>query len=121
MSTVKTLASAVTVGTGILGVYGGSFYPAPEGSQTLIIVLGVLLLVVSLACFYGANIAFAGSALLSGALLFAGWVGWEGGHSGLEWTTLAVASVDIALCVLAYRSSQGISEEGHPMNLPVFG
>ena len=121
MKLIKLLASVATISAGILGASVGYVSPAPEGDQMLIMAFGVVLILDSLACLYGANIAFAGSAVVSGLFVFSAWVGWGGGYSGFEWAALAVALVNIVMSVIAYRSSSTLSEQANPMNLPVFG
>ncbi len=121
MKPVKLLASVATVVTGILGAYVGYAFPAPAGSQLLITSFGVVLILDSLACLYGANIAFAASAIVSGLFVFSALLGWGGGYSAMQWVALAVALVDIVLSVIAFRSSTFLPEQANPMNLPVFG
>ena len=121
MNLVKTVASAASLATGALGAYAGFVSSAPEGNQTLLGSLGVLLILTSLVCFYGANLAFAGSAVLAGIMFLVALISWSGDFSGLEWATLILAIIAVALGMLAFRSTQDISEQANPMNLPVFG
>lgn len=121
MRAIKTLASFTTLAAGILAVSTGYVSSASGGNQLLITALGVILVVGSLACFYGTKIAFAASAIASGLLFLSVGLGWGGGFASLQLSTLAVALTDIVLSVLAFRSSSAISEQSNPMNLPVFG
>lgn len=121
MKTVKLVASAATIFTGILGAYAGLVLNSSGGSHFILTVLGVALILDSLACLYGANLAFAVAAVVSAALAVAGVVWWGSGYTGIQWTTLSFAMADVVLSALAFRSSTGLSEEANPMNLPVFG
>jgi len=121
MKPVKLVAAVVALVSGILAAYTGYVSPAPEGSYLLIAGLGVLLSIVSLGCLYGANAAFAASAVVSGLFAISAWIGWGGGYSDLQLVALALSLVNIALSVLAFRASTSLSEQANPMNLPVFG
>ena len=121
MKTIKVVASATTIVTGVLGAYIGYASPTPAGSQLLVSALGVVLVLDSLACLYGANVAFAGAAVVSAFLVFTFLVGWGGEFTGLKLATLLIAFLNILLSTIAFRSSTGLSEQANPMNLPVFG
>jgi hypothetical protein len=121
MKPIKLLAGLVALASGILAAYTGYVYPAPEGNQLLLESLGVVLIIVSLACLYGANVAFAGSAVVSGLFVLSAWIGWGGGFSGLQLGALGSGVVNTALSALAFKSSTSLPEQANPMNLPVFG
>jgi len=121
MKTIKVVASATTIVTGVLGAYVGYASPTPAGSQLLLSALGIVLVLDSLVCLYGVNVAFAGAAVVSAVLVFTCLIGWGGAYTGLKLVTLLIAVLNIVLSTMAFRSSTGLPEQANPMNLPVFG
>ena len=121
MKPVKLAASVLALVTGVLGSYASYTSAAPGGTPQVLTAFGAILIVFSLGCFYGANIAFAGSAIVSGLMLVFSALGWGDGLSTVQWAALALAAINIPLSLLAFKSSTGLSEQANPMNLPVFG
>ncbi len=84
----------------------------------------VVLMVDSLACLIAPRKAFYASALL-GAVL-AALIGYGGVYSGTLFDVsvivgLVLAALTVVLGLAAARSRGSVSEQQHPMNLPVFG
>jgi hypothetical protein len=121
MKPLRLAASVAALLGGILGTYSGFVFAASGGIQSLVEALGVILVVDSLVCLYGARLAFAGSAAISASFALAAWVGWGGGNNALQLGTLGVAALSCVLSIAAYRSTSAIPEQANPMNLPVFG
>jgi hypothetical protein len=121
MNGLKSLASVIALVSGVVVVYAGYAFHARAGGQLLVGGLGVVLVVDSLACMYGARVAFAGSSLVSGLFVVSGLVVWSEGYSDLQWGAILLALVNAVLSGIAYKSSSAIPEQANPMNLPVFG
>lgn len=121
MNAVKASASSVAFVSGAVAAYAGYVSKSPQYGQVLIAALGILLIVDSLVCFLGWKFAFAGSAAVSALVAVACVLCWSAVFSDLHGLTVAVALVSAALSILAFRSTSSISEQGNPMNLPVFG
>jgi len=81
--------------------------------------LAVALLVVSGLCFVGPKSLFYLSALFSAVI--AGSVYAFTDMTTFAELTLVLFAVTVALSVYAARRQIPVSEQGHPMNLPVFG
>ena len=75
----------------------------------------------SLVCFLGWRLAFAVSGAVSVLILVAASITWGAAPSELQLSALAANVVNVALALLALRSSTRIPEQANPMNLPVFG
>jgi hypothetical protein len=140
---LRTVAAALSLVNGAwsitVGAYWNQIFGAELGSDLgcagscslfgvahIVLVLGVILLVDSLVCFLAFSRAFYVSALLSGVVLFlvlvsvaAGWHLWASYPSAPFSIVLGI--VTIVLDVVAARRKTYVSEENHPLNLPVFG
>jgi hypothetical protein len=99
-------------------------FPAiiPEAELALVVVL----LLAGFIGAWGARFAFYGGALSSVAfLLVAGYSAWLWGgllYGGVvSWIGVGLSVIAIAANVLALRGKNRMSEQGNPMNLPVFG
>lgn len=124
MDRVGRIAAWLGVVTGawiVLGTYlgqGGTMVVSHWGSLTP--ALGVILAVASIISMVGPRKVFYVSALVS--VLVAASIGIA--FSGLDTIatlTVALALVNLVLDVVAARRETRVSEQSHPMNLPVFG
>jgi hypothetical protein len=102
----------------------GSCYPA--GTDHIVLVLGVVLLIDSLVCLLAFSRAFYISAILSVLVLLlvlaltAGLsLAWAS-HPAIP-ATIILGIATAVLDVIAARRKTYVSEENHPLNLPVFG
>jgi hypothetical protein len=123
MSRGTTIAAGAGVLTGLLGI-GDWLYGVTHMTMTwdgIVVALAALLIADSLIAMIGPRKVFYSVALLS-ALLAAS--EWAGARSGLSWggaVTVVLAVATVALGVAVAFREPGVSEESHPMNLPVFG
>ncbi|MDE1852152.1 MAG: hypothetical protein KGI38_00175 [Thaumarchaeota archaeon] len=124
MDSVGKIAAWLGVVTGawiVLGAYlgqGGTMVVSHWGSLTQ--VLGVILAVASILSMVGPRKVFYFSALVS--VLVVASIGVA--LSGLDTTailTVGLALVNLVLDIVAARRETRVSEQSHPMNLPVFG
>jgi hypothetical protein len=130
---LRTLAAVVSLVNGAWGILSGIYwyrfyhpaaFPGPNTDTSLnliVLSLGIILLLDSAVCFIGPSVAFYASAVLSAILLV-----YELSLSisfGSAETILAIvlALATIVLDVAAARVKKVVSEENHPLNLPVFG
>jgi hypothetical protein len=134
MVRVGTIAAAVGVLTGLLNVVEylqacrgvTSLCPAlstaPPGLDgTITLGLAVLLILNSLACFIGPRRIFYGITVLGLAIDLVVGVNSSAIAPGSLYLTLGLATLAAVLGVMAARQRTGVSEQSHPMNLPVFG
>jgi len=78
---------------------------------------------------WGVSVAFQAGAVLSAALASVmGYSAWTdrtyaylAGESNIALVGLVLAATALSVNVVASRRRAGISEQSHPMNLPVFG
>ena len=89
-----------------------------------VLALAVILILVSLGGLVGPKFVFYVSAAVSALVLVASAVN-SGTISALsDWNVLVglgLAAASLALGLVAARSEGAVSEQSHPMNLPVFG
>lgn len=83
--------------------------------------LGVVLAADSLVALVGPRRIFYSSALLSALLAGSDWIGSGSTTSTAILLTVAAAAVTLVLAIVAARFEPEVSEQSHPMNLPVFG
>ncbi len=83
--------------------------------------LAVVLIVDSLVALVGPKRIFYSSALLSALLAGSEWIGSGSGAAAATLLVVAAAGATLALSVVAARFEPQVSEQSHPMNLPVFG
>jgi hypothetical protein len=123
LAEVTTIAAALGVLTGLLmvGFWLGGLTPLHDSWVTPTLALSIILILVSLVAFVGPKRILYGSALFSALLAVSEWVG--AGSDGTVFTVvmLAMAALTMVLGVVAARAEPRVSEESHPMNLPVFG
>lgn len=127
MARVRLLAGAVSLLNGVWGLVAGldpsQIFGAQlsQGGGFWVPVVGGLLLLDSLACVVGLRTALYGSVALSPLLLLdlALWSA-RVDSFGFAASVLLGAAV-VVLDVIAIRHRDMVSEESHPLNLPVFG
>ncbi len=136
MARFATVAAALGLATGLwsaaavfLGVFGRTpnLCLAPglidcsrvTFAATAVEALGIVLVIDSLLCFVGPKKLFYTSAGIS--ILMAAFAFVTPGDSLVVAATLGLALVESALCLVAARREPSVSEQSHPMNLPVFG
>ncbi len=117
------------IAAGVLGLADSAFgmylgYTTPYSSVTgafltYLFWLSVILLADSLLCLYGIRYAFLVAALLSVIILTDSAVAPLTDYVHLA--LLAVSLASTVANVVAFRATSRLSEQAHPMNLPVFG
>lgn len=128
MSLIRKIAAVVSLVNGawgaVVGLFWVSIFPSTPhqtgaGADYAMLALGVVLLLVSVACFTGFSGLFYVSALLSVVMLVFVPGGVRLGELFLA--SLGLAVTTIALDAVAANSREYIPEQNHPLNLPVFG
>jgi len=134
MPRLPTVAGLIGVLTGLwtlaISLFGGHTGSCPLGGcptsgatmlDVLIIVLGIGLTFNSVVSFFWIRQVHYASAVLSALIAVAVYLN----SSGLGLTPLATTTLlclfSLAANLLAARSGTAMSEQGNPMNLPVFG
>jgi hypothetical protein len=125
---VRVIASAVSLVNGVWGIASGLYSSRIFGVQQStgagdfwIIAVGALLLLDSLVCIVGFQTAFYGSAALS-ILLVVDILLFGAAITDTAFVASALLGlITVALDILAITRKQVVSEENHPLNLPVFG
>jgi hypothetical protein len=127
----RTVAASVSVINGIWGIIAGVYWKVLFQSSgvgnilppTNFVIVGIAVLLVldSVICLVGISKAFYASAVISLAMVGAEFA--MGG--GLDTTGAIVALplmvVTVAMDIVGATRKQYVSEENHPLNLPVFG
>lgn len=89
--------------------------------QTVIPIVGILLVIDGIVCFVGFRQAFPVGVIFSVLTVALVVVGW-GSQINAEAASVVVAAlIALVLNIAAVRSRGAMSEQGNPMNLPVFG
>jgi Na+/melibiose symporter-like transporter len=83
--------------------------------------VAIILVLDSLVALVGPKRIFYVSALLSALLTGSEWLGSGADVTAVKVLTIAMACVTLVLSVVAARLEPRVSEQSHPMNLPVFG
>jgi hypothetical protein len=95
---------------------------APTGGEgTIVFALAVILVLDSLATFVGPAVLFYASAALSLIIDAIEVLNYSSISQGEFYVTLILVALSLGLSVVAARRTTGVSEQSHPMNLPVFG
>jgi len=122
MIKITTLAAFAAALTGLLAV-GAWFYgltPLHDSWVTLTLTAAAILIADSFVVFLGPKGTFYSLAILSAILACSEWFGTESGSMAVL-LTVSAAGVTLVLAVVAARFEPRVSEQAHPMNLPVFG
>jgi hypothetical protein len=142
---LRTVAAALSLVNGIWIIAVGAFWHqllslplvglgcvgscSLFGVDYIVLVLGVILLVDSLVCFLAFSRAFYVSAALSALVLLLVLFSVWGSISSMQvWVnypaipvSIVLGIVTIALDIAAANRKTYVSDEHHPLNLPVFG
>lgn len=126
MARLRTVAATVSLVEGAWGLVlafgGGALSEIPRStgwSETALAAIVIVLVIDSLVCVVGLAWAFYVSALLSVVAL--PFIPGGPGLGALFLGSLLLALVTVILDVVAARRKEFISEQNHPLNLPVFG
>ena len=84
------------------------------------VALAIVLVFDSFVALVGPRRVFYSSAFLSALLAASEWIG-SGSGAAATLLTIAAAGATLCLSVVAARFEPQVSEQSHPMNLPVFG
>jgi hypothetical protein len=99
-----------------------SWQPAPTGTEgTVVLGLAVVLVLVSLATFIGPIVLFYLTALVGVAIDALFVVNYPSIAEGSFLVTVTLVTVSVVLSVVSAMRKTSVSEQSHPMNLPVFG
>lgn len=142
---LRTVAAALSLINGIWIIAIGAFWNQLFGLELgdvscggscslfgvdhIVLLLGVVLLIDSLVCFLAFSKAFYASAALSALVLllvlFSVWAGISSMQAWINYpaipASILLGIVTVAVDVIAARRKTYVSEENHPLNLPVFG
>lgn len=136
MSTISKISISVSLIAGAWTVIGNWIYPklyyqctSPKCSDSMLslnlinVLLGVLLLISAIASIFGPRIIFALSSIISIAIAIIHFTIFNiTGSFGISfWLGTIVYASSFILGILALRSRSKLSEQAHPLNLPVFG
>jgi hypothetical protein len=127
---VKKLAGAFNIVGGLWLVYighgtsvsGSGAYPAP--AFVPVIIIGLILIADSIPCFFQLWVGFlTGIVLALAAIVLIPWQSWAPDQIEIHVITFALPAIAIVLNAIAALSKKrpSLSEENHPLNLPVFG
>ncbi len=128
MAGVRIVAAVVSLLNGVWGVVAGIYPKQVFGVQSLtgsgdfwLLAVGALLVLGSMACFVGLQTAYYVSAALA-ILLVVDMLLFGAPISDLGFILSALFGlITVVLDLIATRRKPIVSEENHPLNLPVFG
>ncbi|MDV3278698.1 MAG: hypothetical protein LYZ69_09600 [Nitrososphaerales archaeon] len=123
MNARRAAAGALGLADSVLGLYLGYTSPASSVFGALLMWLfwlSIVLLVDSLLCLYGVHYAFLVAGVLAVALAVDAPFALPS-TLGPQLALVALSLLALAANILAFRSKSRLSEQGNPMNLPVFG
>jgi len=125
---VRVVAAAVSLVNGVWGVVAGLYSTrmfgvdlSKGGGELWILIVAVLLILDSLICFVGFRTALYGSAALSILLLLDIILFGAAIASAAFAASALLGLITVVLDIVTIRRRSGVSEENHPLNLPVFG
>ena len=123
MVKITTLAAGAGIVIGLLttGVWFCRLIALRPFWATVTLALAILLVLDSFIAIVGPKRMFYASALLSALLAWSEWIGSDSGATVASVLAIAMACVTLVLSVVAARFEPKVSEQSHPMNLPVFG
>jgi hypothetical protein len=99
-----------------------SWQPAPTGTEgTVVLGLAVVLVLVSLATFIGPAVLFYLSAVAGAAIDALVVINYSSIAEGSFLVTVILVTISVVLGVVSAMRKTSVSEQSHPMNLPVFG
>ena len=123
MVKIATLGAGAGVLTGLFTVVAwfSGLAPLRPFWVALALPVAIILVLDSLVALVGPKRIFYVSALLSALLTGSEWLGSGADVTAVKVLTIAMACVTLVLSVVAARLEPRVSEQSHPMNLPVFG
>jgi Na+/melibiose symporter-like transporter len=123
LAKIATLAAGAGILTGLLtvGAWFSGLAPLRPFWATLALAMAIILILDSFVTFVGPKRVFYVSALLSALLTGSEWIGSGSDATVVTALTIIMACVTVVLSMAAARLEPKISEQSHPMNLPVFG
>jgi len=123
MIKIATMAGAAGALTSLLTVVGGLYGQLPQGHSwgTLTQAVAVVLFFDIVIALVGPRRVFYSTALISVALIGAELAGSGSGPVGIVLAVISADAVTLVLSIVAARFETQVSEQSHPMNLPVFG
>lgn len=99
-----------------------TFVPGPPGLQgTLAAGLAAVLILVSFVAFVGPSLLFYAASLVCIFIDVLEAANYSAIAPGSLYMALGLVTIALALDLVAARQRTGVSEQSHPMNLPVFG
>lgn len=109
--------------TGLLtvGAWFSGLAPLRPFWVTLALTVAIILVLDSFLALFGPKRIFYVSALLSALMAGSEWLGSGSDATVVNMLIIAMACVTLVLSILAARLEPKVSEQYHPMNLPVFG
>ena len=120
MNVRRLAAGILSVAASILGLYLGLGSATSGLSADLLIGLSAILLVDSLVCLYGVRYAFLIAAVLAVALPADAILALPS-MIAPQLSVLVLSVLCVAASIVTFRTKSQMSEQGNPMNLPVFG
>ena len=123
MVKITTLATGAGILTGLLaaGAWFSGLTPLRPFWVTLALTVAIILVLNSFVVLVGPKRVFYVSALLSALLTGSEWLGSGTNATVASMLTIAMACVTLVLSIIAAKLEPQVSEQSHPMNLPVFG
>jgi len=131
---LSTAAALVGVVAGLWDIWGyfgvcrgatslcPSWQPAPTGTEgTIVLGLAVVLVLISLATFIGPAALFFLTAVVGVAIDALVVINYSSIAAGSFLITIILVTVSVVLSVVSATRKTSVSEQSHPMNLPVFG
>jgi len=104
------------------GLLCPSSQPAPAGTEgTVVLGLAVVLVLVSLATYVGPSVLFYLSAAVGAIIDALVMVNYSSIAEGSFLVTVILVTGSVVLGVVSAMRRTSVSEQSHPMNLPVFG
>ena len=119
MVKLATFTSVLAIATGLWTILTAA-YSFPTTWNPVVFALAVFLVLGSIVSLVGPKSVFYMSALLSAAeatIIFLG----SNLTNFFTLVSVGLLAVTFVLCILAARWEVKVSEQSHPMNLPVFG
>ncbi len=127
----RTLAASLSIVAGVLalilglGIASDSGCPGTgctsPGLQTVIAILGALLIIDALVIFAGVRLALGVGGLLSAAFAVVFLFEWAGQTSPVHAALTAIVLLALIVNIMAMRTRKKLPAGSHPMDMPVFG
>jgi hypothetical protein len=120
---IATFSAGAGILAGLLtaGAWFSGLAPLRPVWATLTLAVAIALVFDSLVALIGPKRIFYVSALLSALLAGSEWLGSGSDATAANPLVIAIAGVTLVLSIVAARYEPEISEQSHPLNLPIFG